>query len=60
MSDPRCPAGLGRRVSTPTEIPTPDILDDAVGLALVAPLRPATNGDIVGQLQAVLRAAIRS
>lgn len=42
----------------PTEVPIPSTLADAVGLALIAPPRAVTDGDVVAQLQAVIRAAM--
>jgi hypothetical protein len=42
----------------PTEVPTLSNLADTVGLALIAPPRPVADGDVVAQLQAVIRAAM--
>lgn len=38
---------------------SPEALADAVGLALVAPPSPETDGDLVLRLRALLQAALR-
>jgi hypothetical protein len=38
---------------------SPEALADAVGLALVSPPGPATDGDLVHRLRALLHAALR-
>ncbi|WP_156366076.1 hypothetical protein [Nocardiopsis sp. NRRL B-16309] len=57
MSDP-CDFAFDTLDPESTEVQTLSNLADTVGLALIASPRPVADGDVVAQLQAVIRAAM--